>query len=389
MTSVTKKKLVFITGTRADFGKIKPLLYKLQDSNLYDLFIFATGMHLSPKYGETVDEIIKCGFANVHQFDNGVDIAPADLMLANTLTGFSSYIKSVKPDMVIVHGDRIEPLAAALSGSLNNILVAHIEGGEVSGTIDEHLRHAISKLSHLHFVANNEAKKRLIQIGEEEKSIFVIGSPDLDIMKSPDLPSLKETKEHYDMTFEKYGVVIFHPVVTEIDNIRKQADILVDALTASGLNYVVIYPNNDLGNDIILNVYESKLKDNDRFRIFTSMRFEHFLTLIKNSLFLIGNSSAGIRETPFYGIPSINIGSRQNRRINEKINTSVFHCDFDKKAILGLIKRFSKKKIRYKTNTHFGTGDSIDKFMEIIKRKDLWNTGIQKRFIDLDLDINF
>ena len=104
---------------------------------------------------------------------------------------------------------------------------------------------------------------------------------------------------------------------------------------------------------------------------------------------MIGNSSTGIRETPFYGVPSINMGSRQSRRLNEKVNTSVFHCDFNKKQILALILRFSNEKIRFKTNTHFGTGDSINKFMEIIKRKDLWSTGIQKRFIDLEMDINF
>lgn len=384
-----KKKLVFLTGTRADFGKIKPLLYGLQDTNIAEIYIFVTGMHLSDKFGYTVDEIIKCGFPNIFQYDNGADKSTPDLVLSNTLVGFANYVKSVKPDMVVVHGDRIEALAGALVGAFNNILVAHIEGGEVSGTVDEHLRHAISKLSHFHFVANYEAKRRLVQIGEDGKFVFVIGSPDLDVMNSPDLPLISETKKRYGITFNDYAVMIFHPVTSEVELLRKQANMLVDAVCQSGFNYIVIYPNNDNGCDIILDIYKRKLTGVSRFRLFPSMRFEHFLTLIKNSLFLIGNSSAGVRESPFYGIPSIDVGSRQNKRINEKVNTSVFHCEFDKKKMLDLIKRFSSKKVRFKSNTNFGAGDSVNKFIEIIRSKELWGTKVQKQFIDIDFDANF
>lgn len=379
-----KRKIVFLTGTRADFGKIKSLISILFDSNLFEVHIFATGMHLSNKYGHTVEEIMKCGFPNVYQFINDAESGFLDTILVNTITGFGHYIKKIEPDMIIVHGDRVEALAGAIAGSFNNILVAHIEGGELSGTIDEHIRHTISKLSHVHFVANKEAQKRLIQMGESKDSIYVIGSPDLDIMISKNLPSIDEVKKWYDIHFSEYAIVLYHPVTTEIANLWQNADMLSDVLLESKLNYIIVYPNNDPGTDIILNIYKEKLCSYDRFRIIPSIRFEYFLTLIKNTQFLIGNSSAGIREAPFYGIPSIDIGSRQKARLKGEIADSASHCEHDKQTILNLIRQITAGQQRYKPVKYFGDGDSSRKFFEIIKREDFWQTGIQKQFLDID-----
>lgn len=171
--------------------------------------------------------------------------------------------------------------------------VAHIEGGELSGTIDELIRHAISKLSHTHFVANEKAKSRLIQMGELEQSIFVIGSPDMDIMFSDKLPEIEEVKRYYEIPYANYGIVMYHPVTTEYAQTEYHVMQLVDALQADNRDYVVIYPNNDLGSQTILKAYHH-LKDNSRFRLIPSMRFEYFLTLLKNADLLVGNSSAGI-----------------------------------------------------------------------------------------------
>jgi len=168
---ILNKKIVFLTGTRADFGKIKSLIQILQDTEGFEPHIFITGMHLDKKYGYTYLEIEKSGFENLFSFSNATSEHSMDLTLAKTIQGFSNYTKTIHPDMIIVHGDRVEALAGAIVGSLNNILVAHIEGGEVSGTIDELIRHSVSKLSHLHFVSNELAKKRLIQMGELPDSI--------------------------------------------------------------------------------------------------------------------------------------------------------------------------------------------------------------------------
>jgi len=376
---VNKKKIVFLTGTRADFGKLKSLIKITQNSDLFDVHIFATGMHLNKKYGKTIIEIQKSGFKNIFPYINHDDIEHMDRTLAKTIDGFSHYVNDLEPDLIIVHGDRVEALAGAIVGSLNNILVAHIEGGEISGTIDELIRHSVSKLSHIHFVANKEAKKRLIQMGELEESIFVIGSPDLDVMYSNELPTLDEVKKYYNINFDEYAIAMFHPVTTEYTNIEEYAKHFVDALIESGLRYVVIYPNNDLGSIEILKEYE-RLKNNPRFKIFPSLRFEYFLTLLKNSKFIIGNSSAGIREAPYYGIPSIDIGTRQNNRA--KIE-SVIHVDYDKKNILEAIKRINKVEIKPKKENYFGEGQSDKKFFEILTSEKIWNINHQKQFQDI------
>ena len=176
------KKIVFLTGTRADFGKLKPLINKIEGSENFENYVFVTGMHTLSKYGSTYDEVRKQKYKEMYIFMNQTHTTAMDIILANTIIGFSNFINEIKPDMIVVHGDRVEALAGAIVGSLNNILVAHIEGGEISGTIDELIRHSITKLSHIHFVANKEAKKRLIQMGEIDSNIYVIGSPDIDIM---------------------------------------------------------------------------------------------------------------------------------------------------------------------------------------------------------------
>jgi UDP-hydrolysing UDP-N-acetyl-D-glucosamine 2-epimerase len=254
------KKILFLTGTRADFGKIKSLISILEGKREFEVFVFVTGMHLQEEYGYTLIEIERCNFKNIHTFKNHTHETTMDLTLAKTIEGLSLYCKEVNPDMIIVHGDRVETLAGAIVGSLNNILVSHIEGGEVSGTVDELIRHSVSKLSHIHFVSNNEAKKRLIQMGEISESIFTIGSPDIDIMFSDQLPELVIAKDYYKIDFEKYAIVMFHPVTTEINEMKKYAETFVATLLQDNHNYIVIFPNNDLGSQFIIQAYE-KLKE--------------------------------------------------------------------------------------------------------------------------------
>ena len=380
----TTKKIVFLTGTRADFGKIKSIISLLKADRNFEIHVFVTGMHMNSAYGATVNEVEDFGIKNIYKFINYSGYSALDTIFANTVSGFGNYIRELKPDMIVVHGDRSEALAGALVGAFNNILVAHIEGGEVSGTIDEIIRHAISKISHLHFVANKEAKKRLMQMGEKKETIFVIGSPDLDLMGSKNLPTLEATKKVFDIPFDKYGVLIFHPVTTEIQRMGKSVAAVLDALIESNLNYVGVYPNNDPGTDIIMSAYRERLFNNDKFVIHPSMRFEHFLSLLKNASFIVGNSSVGIREAPFYGTPAINIGSRQNNRAKKANFKNVFHSDYNKNEILELIKKLNKSNKMYKPSIYFGTGNSAENFLKILKERKVWNVNTQKNFIDID-----
>ena len=188
------KKIMFLTGTRADYGKIKSVIKKLDDNNNFKTYIYVTGMHLNKKYGSTYKAIKKDGFKNIFLSRPIKENVTMDVALAENVIQFSEYVKKIKPDLILVHGDRLEALAGAIVGAFNNIYVAHIEGGEISGTIDESIRHAISKLSHFHFVSNRKAKERLIQMGENWNNIYVTGSPDIDIMLSDSLPMLEDVK---------------------------------------------------------------------------------------------------------------------------------------------------------------------------------------------------
>lgn len=375
------KKIAFLSGTRADWGKIKALVQEVKESKKFEYKIFVCGMHLLELYGKTFIEIFKDGFdevylAKTHKYQEKMDLA-----LADTIKQFSNFIKEYKPDLIVIHGDRLEALAGAIVGAFNNILVAHIEGGEVSGTIDESIRHSVSKLAHLHFVANEEAKRRLIQLGEREKDIFVIGSPDIDLMLSSSLPSFEMVEKHYYQIqpFKgEYAIFLYHPVTTEEESLERNITQSLKALEKCGENFVVIYPNNDLDSKTILKAYK-KLEKNPHFALFKSLKFEAFLTLLKNARFIIGNSSAGIREAPIYGIPCINLGSRQEGRYKE--GRGILSVKESEKEILEAIKKIQTLKLAPKLE--FGKGNSAKEFISVLESKEIWDKKLQKKFVDM------
>ncbi len=371
-----KKKIVFLTGTRADFGKLKSLIEVAKTDARFEVHIFATGMHMDLKYGFTVIEIEKCGYNNIYKYINQDNESLMDITLARTIDGFAKYIHLFKPDLIVVHGDRVEALAGATVGALNNILVAHIEGGELSGTVDELIRHAVSKLSHTHFVANDDAKKRLMQMGEMDKSIYVIGSPDMDVMLSGNLPSWESVKINYEISFNDFGIAMFHPVTTEIDKMDFYAEQFVAALEKANKNFIVIYPNNDKGSEFIVAKFK-RLINKPQFRLFPSVRFENFLVMMKNAKFIVGNSSAGIREAPYYGLPTVNVGTRQSGRTN---NPDIIHTGYSTTEIVNGIHQSLQKKLL--PQHLFGDGKSNAKFLGIIQSDEFWNTSKQKQFKD-------
>lgn len=379
MRKQNKKRVLFITGTRADYGKIKALMKTMEESDSYEVFIYVSGMHLLAKYGSTYREVLKDGYKNVYVAFGQPHTGNMSFNLGGVLTSLSSYVVEIEPDMIIVHGDRIDALAGAITGALNNILVAHIEGGELSGTIDDSIRHAISKFAHLHFVCNEEAKHRIMQLGEYEENIFIIGSPDIDIMISETLPGLAAAKEYYEIPFEEYGIFMYHPVTTELGSLKEHITVVVQALIESGRQYIVVYPNNDLGTEIIVEKVEELVKL-PNFRVFPSIRFEFFLTLLKHARFIIGNSSAGIRESGIYGVPDIDIGSRQDGRYNIDTLRNIQHVEEDTQQILEAIQRTPEYAIQCQ---NFGGGNSADEFLAILENSDIWEKRIQKRFVDL------
>jgi UDP-N-acetylglucosamine 2-epimerase (hydrolysing) len=370
--------ILFVTGTRADFGKLKPLMYQVEQSPEFECRVFVTGMHMLARFGSTVNEVLKAGFSSVHTYINQDGSAPCrmDVVLGDTIHGFAHYLREFRPDLIVVHGDRVEALAGATVGALNDILVAHVEGGELSGTVDELIRHAVSKLSHLHFVANTEAAGRLEQLGELPESIFAIGSPDIDVMLSESLPSLDEVRRHYEIPFREFGIALYHPVTSELDRTAEHASALVEALARAPQNFVVIHPNNDHGSESILEAL-ARLAGRPDIRLLPSMRFEAFLTLLRHARVIIGNSSAGIREAPVYGVPTINLGSRQQNRFAYQ---SILHLPEDADLIVETLARLPE---RFAPSGHFGDGQSRHRFMAALRLAAFWNTPRQKQFRDL------
>ena len=372
-----KKKILFVTCTRADYGKLKSLIISIQKNNNFISRVFVSGMHNMKRYGSTYEEIIKDKINGTYRYSNQTKNMRMDEILMSTMMGFSSFLIKYNPDLVIVHGDRIEPLACALSSLLNNFLVAHIEGGEVSGTVDEMLRHSISKISHLHLVSNKTARKRLIQMGENKKYIFEVGSPDVDLILNKNLPKIELARKRYNIGFNNFSIAIIHPVTTNIKNLKRESEIFFSALVKTNLNYIIIYPNNDLGSEIILKEIH-KLKNNNKFRIFPSIRFEYYLTLLKNSKFIIGNSSSGIMGAPYYGVTTINIGTRQTNRLKTKL---IKNISFNEKEIIKTINQVKNRKITKRK--FFGEGNSAKKIEELLLSNKIWNISKQKSFIDL------
>lgn len=370
-----KKKILFVTSTRADFGKLKSLIKITKSYNQFEVLVAVTGMHMLKKFGSTYREVTKSFKSNVIKFENQNTDDKLEMILFKTVKKFSKIVDKQKPDLIIIHGDRVEALACATVGALNHILTGHVEGGEISGTIDDSIRHSITKLSHIHFVGTTSAEKRVLKMGEKKKNIFKIGSPDSDIILNKKLPSILTVKKRYDIKFDKYSILLWHPVTSQINSLESDTRKVINFCKSLNNNYVVIYPNNDPGSSKILNVYNS-LKQK-KFKLLRSLRFEHFLSLLKNANFIIGNSSAAIYEAPLFGTPAINIGDRQHKRFNSKTIKNFEIPKLNQHKLRNYLKNY-KPQIRY---TH-GIGQSDEKFIKIIKSKSFWNTSTQKFFSD-------
>ena len=372
---VTGKKLLFVTGTRADFGKLEPLAHAAQEAG-FEISFFITGMHMMKRYGETRLEVKRFAGAEFFEFVNQREGDALDFILSKTILGFSDFVHEHRPDLVIIHGDRVEALAASIVCAMRYIPSAHIEGGEVSGTIDESIRHCNTKLCATHFVSSEAARKRVLALGEAPDRVYNIGSPELDTHARPSGVTIEEVKSRYAIPFDDYGIVIFHPVTSEVSTMGAQAQSLFACLEASGKHFVVIAPNNDPGTGEIFAVLEALPKD--RFRLIPSMRFNYFSELMKNASAMIGNSSAGVREAPFLGLPSLDVGSRQSSR---GVAASITNASATDRDALNIFLRDAWAH-RYNGSTGFGGGNAAHQFVEILQKTEYWTQPNQKNFME-------
>ena len=376
-----KKKILIVTERRADYSKFRPIIKEIEKSKKLDYGLVVTGSHLLKEYGYTINEIKQDKFKILAEFDmypKNRNNTNAEMVraFAKAIVRLSKIVEKIKPDIILAGFDIGANFAIAIIGAHMNTIVAHLEGGEVTGTIDESIRHATTKFSHIHFVTNKEAAKRVIKMGENPKLVFIVGNPSLDNIKNIKNIPIKELEKKFGIDFLKpYGIVLKHTVTSEIEIVDKNIKKTLDAVMESGIQSILIHGNADAGSRKI-----SKIVKNSKVKQFSALTFNEYINLLKRSSVLVGNSSSGIMEAPFLGIPSVNIGSRQAGRLRA---SSVIDVDYDKNQIKKAIniainsKKFLSK-IK-KSKNLYGNGNSAKKIVQILEKLDLEKIPIQKK----------
>jgi UDP-hydrolysing UDP-N-acetyl-D-glucosamine 2-epimerase len=376
-----KKKILFVTERRADYSKLRPVIKAVKESNKFDYYLVVTGSHLLRKYGYTINEIKKDGFKIYKKFNmfyNNEEDDPSTMTIAfgRAIFNLTRIIKSLKPDIVFAGFDIGGNFAAAIIGAHMNIHVAHLEGGEVTGTIDEPIRHAISKFAHIHFTSNKEATKRLIRMGENPSNIFTVGNPSLDAIKSMKFIVKEELEKEFKIDLKKpFLLVVQHTVTTEIRDIDKYFLETIEAVRELDIQSIIIAGNIDAGSQKI-----KKIIENSKINYYDHLEFEKYISLLHYSSAIVGNSSSGIMEAPFLRVPSVSVGTRQEGRIKAK---SIINVGYNKNQIKRAIRKaITDKKfldsIKKQKNMH-GDGTAAKRIVNILEKLDLKKIPIQKK----------
>ena len=371
-----KRKICVVINNRANYARIKSALVAIKKNNKLELQIVLGSSAVLTRYGAVSDIIKKDGFKInyvVYTLVEGENLLTMSKSTGLSVIEFSTAFDQLKPDIVLVVADRYETLAAGIAASYMNIVLAHTQGGEVTGSIDESVRHATTKLAHIHFPASLNAKKNIIKMGENPEKVYLVGCPSLDLIKKNQL----DIDENFKKKYSKYGVgelkidfnkpyivILQHPVTTEYEHIKKNIEQTIQAALKIQQQIVWLWPNVDAGSDIvsksIRRVREEQKPKNIRWQ--KNYNPEDYLKLIYNSSCLVGNSSSAIREGAFLGIPAVNIGNRQHNREHGK---NIIHVDYNSKNILKAISKQIKKK-KYSRNKIFGDGKAGERIGKIL-----------------------
>ncbi len=312
------RKIAVVTGTRADYGIYRPVLKEINSRENLSLHLIVTGMHLTGEFGQTIHDIESDGF----QIESKVDMllrsdtkAAMAKSLAIGLLGISQALEKIEPDFLLVLGDRGEMLAGAIAGAHMRIITAHLHGGELSGSIDGSLRHAITKLAHIHFPVTDEAAKCILASGEEAWRIIRIGVPGLDDAEQGFDVSRSEIEKYLNISLsEKFALVIFHPVLEDQEKSALQLRNVLKVILETELQCLLFLPNADAGHDFILKVIHEYRNNQAIHRVLHVPR-RLYLGILAQASVMIGNSSSGIIEAPYFRLPVINIGPRQQGRV--------------------------------------------------------------------------
>jgi len=370
-----KKKIWIVTGSRAEYGLLKPLIKRIKNAGRYKLEILVTGQHLATPYGLTFKEIEKDGFRISKKIkmlwpgDSELSIARS---VGSGIAKFGELFSKEHPDLLIVLGDRFEIFAAATAAFIFKIPIAHLHGGEItSASMDDTFRHAITKMSILHFVSNPEYKKRVVQLGEQSQRVFSVGAIGIDSIKKAKLLSKFELQKELGFKFgEKNILVTFHPATLETDTVSSQFKELLAALdNFKNSKIIFTHPNSDVGSLEISRMIDDYVKRNShKAKAFVSLGTVRYFSLIKSVDVVLGNSSSGIIEVPSFKKPTVNIGDRQKGRI---MASSVINCKPNRSSIYGALRKALSedfKKLSRKTKNPYGDGKTTERIIRIIGR---------------------
>ena len=387
-----KKIISILTATRAEYGLLKPIINKLNKIDEFDIRIVVTGAHLSPEFGLTYKEIENDGFL----IDEKIEIllssdTPQGVSKSMGLAviGFADYFNKLNPDLLIVLGDRYETLAVVMTAMNQRIPVAHLYGGETTeGAIDEAIRHAITKLSYLHFTSTEEYRKRVIQLGESPDRVFNVGAIGIENILNEKLLSKNELAASLNVSLNRtYAVVTFHPVTLEDGTSKEQVLELFEAFKQkSDIDFIITKSNADADGRIINKLIDEYSNSNSNIYGYTSLGLKRYLSALKYCSMVIGNSSSGLVEAPSFGVPTINIGDRQKGRIQA---SNIINCEPNKESILNsidvAISDAFAKKVKDVINP-YGDGDTSNKIVEVVL--DYMNNDkikLKKKFYDCEV----
>lgn len=389
-----RKVISILTATRAEYGLLKPIITKLNKDDELDVRIAVTGMHLSPNFGLTYQEIEQDNFI----IDKKIEILadsdqPADISksMGLAMIGFGEYFAKLKPELLLVLGDRYETLAVCCAAMNARIPIAHLYGGETTeGAIDESIRHAITKMSYLHFTSTEEYRKRVIQLGEDPKRVFTVGAIGIENIKNTKLLSKSELEKSIEFQLDKpYAVVTFHPVTLEDNEVEEQVTEVLRACDHNrDLKYIFTKANSDAYGRIINEKIDKYVEKSENSIAFSSMGMVRYLSALKYCSLVIGNSSSGLLEAPSFGIPTINIGDRQKGRLQ---SSSVINCITEETSIEEAVTKAQSAEfamLSKNTINPYGDGNTSDKIVEQLKNH-LFNEKInlKKQFYNIDFEV--
>ncbi len=382
------KKICVVTGTRAEYGLLRWVIDGIKRSDSLDLQIIATGMHLSPEFGLTANDIEEDGY----HIDRKVEMllsSDTSVGLSKSIgigiMGFSEALEEMKPDLLLVLGDRFEILSASIAAMIARIPIAHLHGGEATeGCIDEPIRHSITKMSHLHFVATEEYKNRVIQLGEEPDRVFLVGGLGIDNIKKLKLLNKTELEDALDIKFGLKNLLItFHPVTLETRSSSHQMIELLEALgKLEDTQLIFTMPNADTDGRILFDLIEEFVSKHDNSHVFTSLGQLRYLSCLAHVDAVIGNSSSGLTEVPSFKKGTINIGDRQRGRLKaESVIDCSPECDSIYQSIQDIYSQQFQTNIK-NTSNPYGQGGASEAVVEVLEKCDL-DDILKKSFHDL------